>query len=265
MNNEIKIIAKTGITIFYCEYKENRDSDLIRNSDSYSFFIPLANLPNLFLNDKMCFGKRGYVYPSKPNVNHGIKGKTKGIEFYDILLDKKTIEKAKNAAKVNYFPLDEPFKMSDSLSFLIQSFINMNDDSKAFDYVKDAIASELVYFATHNSDDDFVASNIKDERIAKAVDFITNNYQEDIDIEKLSQDANCSKEHFIRLFKKETKETPISFLIKYRLLKAKELLETTSLSSEEVARECGFKSANSLSISLKKFYKLSIKDIKKSK
>lgn len=264
MKNEFKRVEKEGIKILYCYYKENSENDLLRKSDYYSFFIPLANLPNLFLNDKMSFGRRGYVYPSLPNENHGIKGKLKGVEFYDILVDEKTLKKAKITAKVKYLPLDKPFKMSDTLSYLIHTFLITPDDSFIFSSLKDSIAQELVYLALHNNEEDYTFSNINDPRISEAVDYIISNYKSEIDIEYLAENAHCSKEHFIRLFKKETKETPISFLIRYRLFKAKELLETSDLSSDEVAKECGFKSANALSISFKKFYKLSIKDIKKS-
>jgi transcriptional regulator GlxA family with amidase domain len=69
---------------------------------------------------------------------------------------------------------------------------------------------------------------------------------EDLTIGELARHASVSERTFARRFVAETGSTPLQWLLHQRVLLARELLETTSASVDEIARRCGFGSPASL-------------------
>ncbi len=63
---------------------------------------------------------------------------------------------------------------------------------------------------------------------------------ENISVERLAKEARMSKRTLSRRFADCAGTSPIEWLIGVRLLRAKQLLETTRLSVDEVAAKCGF-------------------------
>ena len=65
-------------------------------------------------------------------------------------------------------------------------------------------------------------------------------------VECLARRAQMSRRNFDRRFREITGTTPAAWLTHQRVLRAQQLLESTRLSVEEVARQCGFSSAAAL-------------------
>ena len=80
-----------------------------------------------------------------------------------------------------------------------------------------------------------------DYRIIQLEEKITQNLKLDWNVEKMAEIAEVSKEHFQKIFKSSTQETPIQFLKRLRLEKAKELLETMNSRISEILYEVGIK------------------------
>jgi AraC family transcriptional activator FtrA len=64
-----------------------------------------------------------------------------------------------------------------------------------------------------------------------------------ITVDELADRANTSKRTLSRRFAESTGMSPLHWINTLRVRRAKDLLETTTLSIEEVAEECGFESA----------------------
>ena len=93
--------------------------------------------------------------------------------------------------------------------------------------------------------------------VAKAVSYIEAHYSEDLSLDDIVNVSEVSKYHFIRLFSKTMKKTPIQYVTKIRLEKAVELLQTTNLSIEEIAYETGFQSGNYFSKVFRQYFSTS--------
>lgn len=83
-----------------------------------------------------------------------------------------------------------------------------------------------------------------DEQIDTAIQLINRSYREEIRVEKLAAKVHLSVYHFIRMFKRYTNSTPHEYLLNVRLRQAKRLLQTTTLTNEKIAFECGFNSGS---------------------
>ena len=81
---------------------------------------------------------------------------------------------------------------------------------------------------------------VKDDRIHQTIAFIRKHLDSHLDIESLADKACMSKDHFIRVFKKETGETPNVYITKLKLEKAELVLATSALSIKGVAQMLGY-------------------------
>lgn len=89
-------------------------------------------------------------------------------------------------------------------------------------------------------------------RIVQAKLFIDQHFEEPINLDHISSQANFSKYHFIRLFRRAFGRTPHQYLIGVRMEKARKLLE----SGEPVSRVCymlGFESISSFTGLFKRY------------
>lgn len=77
-------------------------------------------------------------------------------------------------------------------------------------------------------------------KLRKVTDFIAANYDHEVKLAELAQVAGMSSFHFAREFKKTTGITPHQYLIKYRIERAKSLLERDDLPLTEVGLRSGF-------------------------
>lgn len=80
----------------------------------------------------------------------------------------------------------------------------------------------------------------EDNRIAKTVLYIRKHLNEPIELEKLAEISCLSKDHFIRLFKKELGNTPLQYINQKKIEKAQLLLITEDLAVKEIAFQLAF-------------------------
>jgi AraC-like DNA-binding protein len=88
-------------------------------------------------------------------------------------------------------------------------------------------------------------------RIINAKLYIDENYHSPIDLEQVSKKAFISKFHFHRLFRRIYQKTPLEYITRKRIDKAKELLAENKPVAE-VCTEVGFESIGTFSALFKK-------------
>lgn len=86
------------------------------------------------------------------------------------------------------------------------------------------------------------------------ISFINDNYTKDISLDRISRNLYLSPVYISKVFKEEAGESPINYLIKYRLAKARDMLEEGSLPVKAVAKSVGYHDAYHFSKLFKKYY-----------
>jgi Response regulator containing CheY-like receiver domain and AraC-type DNA-binding domain len=100
-----------------------------------------------------------------------------------------------------------------------------------------------------NKDDEI---DMQNNTVAKVEQYIRQNYCQDIKLENLAHMFYISKEHISRTFKKQYNINLFDYIANLRIEKAKELLQKTQMSIEEVAANSGFSNGNYFSKSFRK-------------
>ncbi len=78
------------------------------------------------------------------------------------------------------------------------------------------------------------------ELIQVSVNYINNNFERDISLRDIARYVFLSPSYFIRVFKEETGMSPINYLLKVRVERAKELLAETDHKVSDIALSVGF-------------------------
>jgi AraC-like DNA-binding protein len=83
-------------------------------------------------------------------------------------------------------------------------------------------------------------SEVSDERIIKILNYIRKNISKKIKINQLSDICNLTEDHFIRLFKKELRCTPIQYINQKKIEKAQLMLIVENIPIKDIAYSLSF-------------------------
>ncbi len=100
---------------------------------------------------------------------------------------------------------------------------------------------------------DLTQHNTQYAAIARALDRIHRHYRDAIRVEELASENVMSVSAFYRAFKRVTGDSPLQYLKKVRLDKAKGLLVPENMRVNNVAYEVGYESASQFSREFKRF------------
>ncbi|MCM3629461.1 AraC family transcriptional regulator [Paenibacillus glycanilyticus] len=101
------------------------------------------------------------------------------------------------------------------------------------------------------------------ERLQLMLSFIHQNYTNPITLKEIADVAHLSVSECTRSFKKSIHVTPYDYLVKYRIKKSCDLLESTDKAITEIAQRVGFNHVNHFIQSFKKHRDLTPKDFRK--
>lgn len=95
------------------------------------------------------------------------------------------------------------------------------------------------------------------KRIQKSIEFIDGSFENDLNINNIATHSFMSEYHFYRLFKQVQGISPMQYIIKKRLEKAKQLIVIQQMPITEVALHTGFTDVYSFSKMFKKYFQMS--------
>ncbi|WP_282936620.1 AraC family transcriptional regulator [Paenibacillus sp. RC67] len=106
-------------------------------------------------------------------------------------------------------------------------------------------------------------NRLQQERLQVMLSFIHQNYTDPITLKEIADAAHLSVSECTRSFKKSIHMTPYDYLVKYRIKRSCELLESTEYTITEIARRVGFNHVNHFIQSFKKHRKSTPKEFRK--
>lgn len=81
---------------------------------------------------------------------------------------------------------------------------------------------------------------VRQDRIRSMLSFIHRHYTEKLTVTRIADAAGVSEREVTRCFRRDLNQTPIQYLISYRLNEAKKLLAKSSTTITEICYQCGF-------------------------
>jgi AraC family transcriptional regulator len=94
------------------------------------------------------------------------------------------------------------------------------------------------------------------EKLVRAVEYIQDQLNADLTVSGIAQVADMSADHFTKLFKESTGQSPYRYVVEARVRKAKELLTTGNFTISEAAHQVGFVDQSHLTRHFKKVFGL---------
>ncbi len=156
---------------------------------------------------------------------------------------------------LSYFPQKENTAQIFSDDSFVYAEISAKDRSKVealFDeislYINDAKYGNAVFFSCYTRLLVYISQNVLDVislphgSIYKAVEYINSNIGNSIGINDICEYAHMSKYHFCRTFKKNTGLTVMEYILKTRIVLAKNMLVRERISISDISEQCGFSS-----------------------
>ena len=86
----------------------------------------------------------------------------------------------------------------------------------------------------------FHAPKKNQDRILTMLSYMHENFAEKLTLEQIAESAAVSVRECLRCFRESIHQSPMDYLIEYRIQRAKKMLEHTDLSITDVALHCGF-------------------------
>lgn len=160
--------------------------------------------------------------------------------------------------------IDSLFKVwitrrEDVRGYFRKAFDAQMNESFAYEFtVRENLTSLLLSLYREKEDSLFLKSRLKDTdslRIERMLNYIHIHYSENITLEDIAETAALSTREALRCFRRTIHDTPIQYLLRYRLMQsASLLLSNPSLSVSEITTLCGFDYPCYFSRQFKRFY-----------
>ena len=94
------------------------------------------------------------------------------------------------------------------------------------------------------------------EKLVRAVEYIQDQLDTDLTVSGIAQAVGLSPNHFTKLFKESTGQSPYQYVVEARVRKAKELLTTAKFTISEAAHHVGFVDQSHLTRHFKRVFGL---------
>lgn len=108
------------------------------------------------------------------------------------------------------------------------------------------------------------ASTNYSKYMTAAINYIRDHFSEQLTLEQVAQELNISRSYLALIFKKETSLTFSTWLRKYRIGKAKELLKNTNMRQDDICTEVGIYDSSYLCRLFKEYEHLSPDEYRKN-
>lgn len=150
-------------------------------------------------------------------------------------------------------------KMLSLSSWFSTAFEALKNDTFAYEFiVREQLSHIMLSVYTKlkpQLNDSPIQQNLNFVRVSKILSFIEEHYSENITLSNIAKTVSLSEREILRCFKKVIGESPIQYLLKYRLIQsASALITHPDKNISIIAEECGFDSPAYYTKKFKEFY-----------
>ena len=131
---------------------------------------------------------------------------------------------------------------------IFEELSRLQSDSAYFQAKSYSAILDMAVLLSHNISE---KAPLNFDNIQIAVEYINRHITEDIRIDRICAACHLSKYHFCRIFKQKTGVTVMEYILKTRIVMAKELLCEANMSVTEISEACGFSSISYFSRTFK--------------
>jgi transcriptional regulator GlxA family with amidase domain len=138
---------------------------------------------------------------------------------------------------------DGKFWTSAGITAGIDLALALVEDDLGAEVARRSARELVVHHRRHGGQSQFsVMQDVKlvSGRFDALIDWIRTHLSCDLKVEQIAEQAGMSPRNFARVFRSETGTTPARFVEKLRLESARQRVETTSISLQQIAQETGF-------------------------
>ena len=132
--------------------------------------------------------------------------------------------------------------------------------TKQFFQIWDLIRRQIASWGTANEE---IVKDPKMQSFKEMMSYISNNYRNSITLDDIASSASISRSLCNNLFHQYVEESPINYLMHFRVRKVAEYLRSGSYSLKEIADLTGFNGVSYMSETFKKFFGTSPRDYRK--
>ncbi|TMO56215.1 AraC family transcriptional regulator [Pseudoalteromonas phenolica] len=157
---------------------------------------------------------------------------------------------------------------TDALSCTLTRLVNCLGSKLQSDIIGKGLVREVFYHVLQGPQAsplfDLVSHNTNMSKMERTLKHLHINYNDKLDVEQLASMANMSASTFHRNFKQITASSPIQYVKKLRLSKAKDLLQDQGIKVKQAAAQVGYESATQFSREFTRYFGISPSDYAKA-
>ncbi len=157
----------------------------------------------------------------------------------------------------------EPAILNGDMSLAVQRLVQCLCSKMDSEILGHAIVKEVVYRALLGEHGASLYALTQHHthyaNIAKSLSYIWQNYQKTLTVENLADYAHMSSSVFHKIFKETTGSTPVQYIKKMRLNKAKSFIIHDNMPANQAAHKVGYESPSQFSREFKRYFGVSPK------
>ncbi|MCG7384501.1 AraC family transcriptional regulator [Paenibacillus sp. ACRRY] len=216
--------------------------------------IPIEQGNGIFINSKIIHGFESNERAIIPNIvlSPEIVSGMNQIVYQKFV---EPIISSKNAYLILSQDIEWQRKMLSQLQ-LVFNLMESDSETRELD-VQQSITSiwRSLYVNRSNLIQLARTTNISTQvRLRSMLKYIWDNYSRKLSLAEIASAANISKNEALRCFREEMSDSPIDYLIRFRLDKASKLLQSTDYSITDISASVGFESLSYFNRVFKKTY-----------
>jgi len=194
-------------------------------------------------------------------------------DFHESIKSDNQINKKFDAHSFNetIYPFSDEIKQNVNL---LKNYLDkgLNDELLINEYMQDTL---LNYYKIYDKEFNqrinklnFVRTKTKEDvlkRLSSAKEYMSSNFNKNITLEGVAEHSCLSVNHFLKTFKEAYDITPYQYLVQIRLKRAKDLLQYSNFSLNEIVSMVGFECPSSFIRLFKNNFKITPSKYKKSR